>query len=159
MKIHIDAIAEKYIRPDEGTCEFAFMYLPTEGVYYELVCNRIGGDANPVGHAQKRKVFPVSPNSFYTYLLTLAQGFKGLQIEEHAHEVMAYVADLNRDFARFKSDFDVVGKHLGNAQTKYADSERRLSRFETKLERASESELPEAEAIELAELPRAADAA
>ena len=159
VKIHIDAIAEKHIRPDEGTCEFAFMYLPTEGVYYELVCNRIGGDANPVGHAQKRKVFPVSPNSFYTYLLTLAQGFKGLQIEEHAHEVMAYVADLNRDFARFKSDFDVVGRHLGNAQTKYADSERRLSRFETKLERASESELPEAEAIELAELPRAADAA
>ena len=102
VKSHIDAIAEKYIRPEEGTCEFAFMYLPVEGVYYELVCNRIGGDANPVGHAQKRKVFPVSPNSFYTYLLTLAQGFKGLQIEEHAHEVMAYVADLNRDFARFK---------------------------------------------------------
>jgi DNA recombination protein RmuC len=159
VKTHIDAIAEKYIRPDEGTCEFAFMYLPTEGVYYELVCNRIGGDANPVDHAQKRKVFPVSPNTFYTYLLTLAQGFKGLQIEEHAHEVMAYVADLNRDFGRFKADFDVVGKHLGNAQTKYSESERRLSRFETKLERAAESELPEAEAVELAELPRAADAA
>ena len=46
------------------------MYLPAEGVYYELVCNRIGGDANPVEHAQKRKVFPVSPNTFYTYLLT-----------------------------------------------------------------------------------------
>jgi DNA recombination protein RmuC len=158
VKGHIDAIAEKYIRPDEGTYEFAFMYLPAEGVYYELVCNRIGGDANPVEHAQKRKVFPVSPNTFYTYLLTLAQGFKGLQIEEHAREVMAYVADLNRDFARFRADFDVVGKHLGNAQTKFADSERRLSRFETKLERAAESE-PEAEPVELAELPRAADAA
>jgi DNA recombination protein RmuC len=158
VKGHIDAIAEKYIRPDEGTYEFAFMYLPAEGVYYELVCNRIGGDANPVEHAQRRRVFPVSPNTFYTYLLTLAQGFKGLQIEEHAREVMAYVADLNRDFARFRADFDVVGKHLGNAQTKFADSERRLSRFETKLERAAESE-PEAEPVELAELPRAADAA
>ena len=158
VKGHIDAIAEKYIRPDEGTYEFAFMYLPAEGVYYELVCNRIGGDANPVEHAQKRKVFPVSPNTFYTYLLTLAQGFKGLQIEEHAREVMAYVADLNRDFARFRADFDVVGKHLGNAQTKFGESERRLSRFETKLERAAESE-PEAEPVELAELPRAADAA
>ncbi|HSE82798.1 MAG TPA: DNA recombination protein RmuC, partial [Gaiellaceae bacterium] len=156
VKGHIDAIAEKYIRPDEGTYEFAFMYLPAEGVYYELVCNRIGGDANPVEHAQKRKVFPVSPNTFYTYLLTLAQGFKGLQIEEHAREVMAYVADLNRDFARFRADFDVVGKHLGNAQTKFGESERRLSRFETKLERAAESE---AEPVELAELPRAADAA
>jgi DNA recombination protein RmuC len=159
VKGHIDAIAEKYIRPDEGTCEFAFMYLPTEGVYYELVCNRIGGDANPVEHAQKRKVFPVSPNSFYTYLLTLAQGFKGLQIEEHAREVMAYVADLNRDFDKFKGDFELLGKHLGNAQTKYGDSEKRLSRFETKLERAAESELPEPARVELTELPRAVDAA
>ena len=159
VKGHIDAIASKYIRPEEGTCEFAFMYLPTEGVYYELVCNRIGGDANPIDHAHRRKVIPVSPGSFYAYLLTLAQGFRGLQIEEHAREVMAYVADLQRDFDRFKTDFDLLGKHLGNAQTKYGDSEKRLSRFETKLERAAESELPETPRVELAELPRAADAA
>jgi DNA recombination protein RmuC len=112
-----------------------------------------------VEYAQKRKVFPVSPNTFSTYLLTLAQGFRGLQIEEHAHEVMAYVADLNRDFARFKGDFELLGRHLGNAQTKYGDSEKRLSRFETKLERAAESEPRESETAELAELPRAADAA
>jgi len=159
VKGHVDAIAQKYIRPDEGTYEFALMYLPAEAVYYELVCNRVGGDANPLGYAQERKVIPVSPSTFHAYLLVLVQGLKGLQIEEHAREVMAYVADLNRDFGRFKSDFDVVGKHLGNAQTKYAESERRLSRFETKLERAAESESREVEGIELAELPRAADAA
>jgi DNA recombination protein RmuC len=158
VKVHIDAIAAKYIRPEEGTYEFAFMYLPAEGVYYELVCNRIGGDANPVDHAQRQRVFPVSPNTFYTYLLTLAQGFKGLQIEEHAREVMTYVADLNRDFTKFKGDYEVVGKHLGNAQSKFSESERRLSRFEAKLERAAESE-PDGEPIELAELPRAVDAA
>jgi DNA anti-recombination protein RmuC len=72
---------------------------------------------------------------------------------------MAYVADLQRDFDKFKTDFDLLGKHLGNAQTKYGDSEKRLSRFETKLERAAESELPETPRVELAELPRAADAA
>jgi DNA recombination protein RmuC len=155
VKGHVDAIAQKYIRPDEGTYEFAFMYLPAEAVYYELVCNRIGGDANPLAYAQARSVIPVSPSTFHAYLLVLVQGLKGLQIEEHAREVMGYVADLNRDFARFKADFDVVGKHLGNAQTKYAESERRLSRFETKLERAAESESPEVESVELAELPRA----
>jgi DNA recombination protein RmuC len=159
VKGHVDAIAQKYIRPEEGTYEFALMYLPAEAVYYELVCNRIGGDANPLAYAQERKVIPVSPSTFHAYLLVLVQGLKGLQIEEHAHEVMAYVADLTRDFARFKADFDVVGKHLGNAQTKYAESERRLSRFETRLERAAESELSEGEAVELAELPRAVDAA
>jgi DNA recombination protein RmuC len=159
VKGHVDAIAQKYIRPDEGTYEFAFMYLPAESVYYELVCNRIGGDASPVPYAQERKVIPVSPSTFHAYLLVLVQGLKGLQIEEHAREVMTYVAELNRDFGRFKSDFDVVGKHLGNAQTKYAESERRLSRFETKLERAAESEPSEVETVELAELPRAVDAA
>jgi DNA recombination protein RmuC len=159
VKGHVDAIAQKYIRPEEGTYEFAFMYLPAEAVFYELVCNGIGGEANPLAYARERKVIPVSPSTFHAYLLMLAQGLKGLKIEEHAREVMAYVADLNRDFARFKSDFDLLGKHLGNAQTKYGDSEKRLSRFETKLERAAESELPEAPRVELAELPRAADAA
>jgi DNA recombination protein RmuC len=158
VKGHVDAIAQKYIRPDEGTYEFAFMYLPAEAVYYELVCNRIGGDANPLAYAQAQRVIPVSPSTFHAYLLVLVQGLKGLQIEEHAREVMTYVADLNRDFGRFKADFDVVGKHLGNAQTKYTESERRLSRFETKLERAAESE-SEPEPVELAELPRAVDAA
>ena len=159
VKGHVDAIAQKYIRPDEGTYEFALMYLPAEAVYYELVCNRVGGDANPLDYAQKHKVIPVSPSTFHAYLLVLVQGLKGLRIEEHASEVMAYVADLNRDFTRFKADFDLVGKHLGNAQTKYAESERRLSRFDAKLERAVESELPEGEAVELAELPRVIDAA
>ena len=159
VKGHVDAIAQKYIRPDEGTYEFALMYLPAEAVYYELVCNRIGGDSNPLAYAQERKVIPVSPSTFHAYLLVLVQGLKGLRIEEHAGEVMAYVADLNRDFARFKADFDLVGKHLGNAQTKYSESERRLSRFDAKLERAVESELADGEAAELAELPRAVDAA
>jgi DNA recombination protein RmuC len=159
VKGHVDAIAQKYIRPDEGTYEFAFMYLPAESVYYELVCNRLGGDASPIPYAQEHKVIPVSPSTFHAYLLVLVQGLKGLQIEEHAREVMAYVAELTRDFGRFRADFDVVGRHLGNAQTKYAESERRLSRFETKLERAAESEPSEAEAVELAELPRAVDAA
>jgi DNA anti-recombination protein RmuC len=78
---------------------------------------------------------------------------------------MTYVADLNRDFDRFKTDFDLVGKHLGNAQTKFGEAEKRISRFETKLERASESELvagddgPAEIAETVAELPRARDAA
>jgi DNA recombination protein RmuC len=164
VKLHVDAIAQKYIRPDEGTYEFALMYLPAEAVYYELVCNRLGGSASPLAYALERNVIPVSPSTLHAYLLVLVLGFKGLQIEEHAREVMTYVADLNRDFSRFKTDFDLVGKHLGNAQTKFGDAEKRLSRFETKLERAAESELVEGEGAEaipetVHELPRALDAA
>jgi DNA anti-recombination protein RmuC len=70
---------------------------------------------------------------------------------------MAYCAQLQKDFGRFKEDFDLVGTHLGRAQTKFVDAEKRLDKFETKLERASESHEIEAEVV--AELPRAADAA
>src|SRR6185503_16148838 len=89
VKAHVDAIADKYIRPDEGTYEFALMYLPAEAVYYELVCNRLGGETGPLGYALERKVIPVSPSTLHAYLLVILLGFKGLQIEEHAREVMA----------------------------------------------------------------------
>jgi DNA recombination protein RmuC len=161
VKGHVDAIAQKYIRPDEGTYEFALMYVPAEAVYYELVCNRLGGDASPLSYALEHKVIPVSPSTLHAYLLVVVLGFKGLQIEEHAREVMAYCAQLGKDFGRFKEDFELVGTHLGRAQSKYADAEKRLGRFETKLERAAESELPAGaeQSVTLEELPRALDAA
>ena len=86
-------------------------------------------------------------------------GLKGLQIEQHAQEVMAYCAQLHKDFGRFKEDFDLVGTHLGRAQTKFGDAERRLDRFETKLEHAADSRELEAGGEVVSELPRAADAA
>src|SRR5215211_5647229 len=157
LKVHVDAIAQKYIRPDEGTYDFALMYLPSEGVYYELVCGKTGA---LLSYAHEKRIFPVSPTTFTSQLQVIVLGLKGMQIEQRAHEVMAYVAQLEQDFGRFRDDFDLVGKHLGHAQAKYSEAERRLDRFETKLERAVESELPEPAApVELAELPRAADAA
>ena len=161
VKQHVDVIAQKYIRPEEGTYEFALMYLPAEAVYYELVCNRLGGGASPLAHALERNVIPVSPSTLHAYLLVLVLGFKGLQIEQHAREVMAYCAQLGKDFTRFKEDFELVGTHIGRAHSKFADAEKRLDRFETKLERAAESEPAELAGAgeQVAELPRALDAA
>jgi DNA recombination protein RmuC len=157
LKIHVDAIAEKYIRPDEGTYDFALMYLPSESVYYELVCGKTGA---LLQYAHAKRVFPVSPTTFTSQLQVIVLGLKGMQIEQRAHEVMAYVAQLEQDFGRFRDDFDLVGKHLGHAQSKYAEAERRLDRFETKLERAADSEFAEIEQAQtLHELPRTADAA
>jgi DNA recombination protein RmuC len=157
LKIHVDAIAEKYIRPDEGTYDFALMYLPSESVYYELVCGKTGA---LLQYAHAKRVFPVSPTTFTSQLQVIVLGLKGMQIEQRAHEVMAYVAQLEQDFGRFRDDFDLVGKHLGHAQSKYAEAERRLDRFETKLERAGDSEFAEIEQAQtLHELPRTADAA
>ena len=154
LRNHVDAIAAKYIRPDEGTYDFALMYLPSEGVYYELVCGKTGA---LLKYAHDKRVFPVSPTTFTSQLQVIALGLKGMQIEQRAHEVMAYVAQLQGDFDRFRDDFQVVGKHIGNAQSKFAEAEKRLDRFDTKLERAAETE--QVEVATAQELPRALDAA
>ena len=157
IKAHVDAIANKYIKPGENTYDFAFMYLPAETVYYEIAC---GGTGELQQYALSRRVFPVSPSTFHAYLTMIVIGLRGLQIEQHAQEVMAYCGQLAKDFSRFKDDFDVVGKHIGNAQGKYGESQRRLERFEARLEQAVDQEaLDERSVIEPGEQLRAIDAA
>jgi DNA recombination protein RmuC len=156
LKGHVDAIAQKYIRPAEGTYDFALMYLPSESVYYELVCGKTG---ELLKYAHSKRIFPVSPTTFTSQLQVIALGLKGLQIERHAQDVMAYVAQLAKDFERFRGDFDVVGKHIGNAQTKYGEADRRLERLGARLERASDWNDEAVEPAEAHELPRAVDAA
>src|SRR5256885_12575548 len=139
VKGHIDAIAGKYIRPDEGTYDFAFMYLPSEAIYYELVCGKTG---TLLTYAHEKRVLPVSPTTLTAYLQVVVLGLKGLQIEQHAHEVMAYCAQLQKDFGRFKEDFDLVGTHLGRAHSSFDKAEKRLDKFETKLHQAADSRAP-----------------
>ena len=135
LKTHIDAISSKYIRPAEGTYDFAFMYVPSESVYYELVCGKTGA---LYSYALEKRVFPVSPTTFTAYLQVIVFGLRGLQVEKHAQEVMAQITGLQKDFGRFKEDFDLVGTHLGRAQSKFSDAERRIDRFEGKLEQSTE---------------------
>ena len=152
VKNHIDAIAAKYIRPDEGTYDFAFMYLPSEAIYYELACGKTGA---LLTYAHDKRILPVSPTTLTAYLQVIVLGLKGLQIEQHAQEVMAYCAQLQTDFGKFKEDFELVGTHVGRAQNKFMDAQKRLGRFETKLEQASDWDEAVIEAAEAHELPRA----
>jgi DNA recombination protein RmuC len=157
VKGHADAIAAKYIRPAEGTYDFAFMYVPSESVYYELMCGSGGCSA----YATAKHVFPVSPTMFQAYLQVIVIGLKGLQIEQHAQDVMAYCAGLAKDFEGFRDKFETLGKHLGNAQSNYSEADRRLGNLERDLEQATDWQraIEPAEAVSLQELPRAADAA
>ncbi len=156
VKGHVDAIAGKYIRPDEGTYDFAFMYLPSEAIYYELACGKTGA---LLEYAHTKRVLPVSPTTLTAYLQVVVLGLRGLQIEQHAHEVMAYCAQLQTEFGKFKEDFELVGTHLDRAAKKFLESEKHLGKFETKLEQAADSPAELPAAAEAQELPRAADAA
>ncbi|HUI67986.1 MAG TPA: DNA recombination protein RmuC [Nitrospirota bacterium] len=136
VKKHIDAIASKYILPDEGTFDFALMYIPAENVYYELIIRDevVDTDKALLNYAFAKRVIPVSPNSFYAYLQTILLGLKGLHIEEQAQEILKDLARLTGDFERFKADFEVVGKHLTNTKTKYDEADKRLDRFGDQLQ-------------------------
>ncbi len=135
VKKHIDAIAGKYIRTDEGTFDFAMMYIPAENVYYEMIIKNEWSDAQPLfQYALSRRVIPVSPNSFYAYLQTILLGLRGMRVEESAREIMDHLARLRKDLDLFTDEFRVVGKHLDDAVKRYADAEKRLGRVESKVE-------------------------
>jgi DNA recombination protein RmuC len=135
VKGHIDAIADKYIRPAEGTFEFALMYIPAESVYYEAVIkdDGIGDERGIFHHAVAKKVIPVSPNSFYAYLQVILQGLKGFAVEERAKEILAALNGLGKELSGLRVDFDLVGKQLNNAAQNFEKAEKHLSRFENKL--------------------------
>lgn len=148
VKKHIDEIAEKYILPDEGTYDFALMYIPAENIYYETILKdeSFGEERSIFSYSTQKRVIPVSPNSFFAYLQVIVLGLKGLQIEKSARSIFQALAQLQGDLGRFKKDFQVLGSHLGNAKTKFDEAEKRLERFSDKLELESSEEtkkLPE----------------
>jgi DNA recombination protein RmuC len=146
VKKHIDAIATKYILPDEGTFPFALMYIPAESIYYEVIVK----DDNEEGlyeYAIARRVVPVSPNSFYAYLQVIALGLRGLAIEQGAREIVDTLARMQGDLLRVREVFDVLGSHIENARKKYDEAEKRLSTFEGRLEQVSDRTLAEARPV------------
>lgn len=144
VKKHIDGICEKYILPDEGTYDFALMYIPAENIYYETILKdeSFGEERSIFSYAIQKRVLPVSPNSFYAYLQVIVLGLKGLQIEKSAQYIFQSLARLQGDLSRFRNDFQVLGSHLSNAKSKFDEAEKRLEKFSGKLELVSE-EAPE----------------
>jgi len=137
LRARIDEIADKYIRPDEGTFEFALMYIPAENVYYEAV---VRGEApeeeeSVVAYALRRKVIPVSPNTFYAYLAAILHGLKGLEVEKQAREILASLGGLQQQFGRFEEAYRLVGKHLEHAARQYEEADKQLGRIQERFER------------------------
>ncbi|MBM4297539.1 MAG: DNA recombination protein RmuC [Deltaproteobacteria bacterium] len=134
VKKHIDAIAAKYILPDEGTYDFALMYIPAENVYYEtIIKDDSAEDRSLSSYALGKHVIPVSPNSFYAYLQAIVLGLKGMKIEERAKEIVGYLGRLDGEFNKFRDEFALVGKHLGHAQGSFQNADRRLEQFAQRL--------------------------
>ncbi len=149
VRKHISDTA-KYIRPDEGTFDFALMYVPSENIYYEAFIkdDLIAEEGGMCSFALARRVIPVSPNSFYAYLQAIALGLKGMRVEESAREIIGGLSALRTDMEKFQDDsFRKLGEHIRRVSVAYDESSRRLGKIDTRLDKllASGEDVPRPE--------------
>lgn len=123
VRERVDEIAARYIRPDEGTLDFALMYVPAEGVYAEML--DVSGAL--IDYALERHVIPTSPGAFYAYLSSIALGLRGLKVEQRAGEILAALATLEGEVERLQDDLAVTRRHLANAASRHENVERRTT--------------------------------
>jgi len=133
VKARIDEISKKYIRPEEGTFDFALMYIPAENVYYEILVRDSEKGSALFNYAMSKKVVPVSPSTFYAYLMSISFGLRGYKIEQQAQKIVSELSALQNSFSAFCGDFEVLGKHLSNAAGKYDELEKQSEKISGKL--------------------------
>lgn len=110
VKKHIDAISKKYILTDEGTIDYALMYVPSEAVYYEVVNN-----ADLFDYAGAKRVLPVSPTTFYAYMRAILMSFEGQKVEAKAREVLSAIRAIQKDYEKVEDNLSILQKHVNNA--------------------------------------------
>ncbi len=143
LKLRIKETA-KYIRPEEGTMDFAFMFIPSEGIYYDLLTNQIGAgeDENLIQRASgKHKVIIVSPTSFLAYLQTVMQGLRALQIEQKAVEIQKRVGELGKHVGAYEEYYKKLGNALGTAVSHYNAGYKELGKIDKDVYRITDEKI------------------
>lgn len=143
LKMRISETA-KYIRPEEDTMDFAFMFIPSEGIYYDLLTNQIGAgeEENLIQRAaSKYKVIIVSPTSFLAYLQTVMQGLKALQIEQKAVDIQKRVGELGKHVAKYEEFYKKLGTSLGTSISHYNAGYKELGKIDKDVYRIAESKI------------------
>ncbi len=110
VKKHITDIGKKYILPEEGTMDFALMYIPSEGVYYE-----IANMEDLMTYARKQRVYPVSPNTLYAHLQVLLLSFQGKDLEQKSRRLFQLLRGIQKDYTKIEEGLGTLGKHINNA--------------------------------------------
>lgn len=136
----------KYIRPEDNTMDFAFMFIPHEAIYYDLIVNKIGTITEDTENliqraASKYKVIIVSPTSFLAYLQTVLQGLKAMQIEESAKTIIKNVGELGKHLQSYSEYHDKLGKNLSTVVNQYTLSGKEFKKIDKDILRITGEEL------------------
>lgn len=134
LKLRIDETA-KYIRPGEGTMDYAFMFIPSEAIYYDLLVNKVGmtntSARDLIEYAFREKnVIIVSPTTFMAYLQTVLQGLRSLQIEEQAKEIQKRVGELGRHITTYEQLMQKLGNSLGTTVNHFNNAHKELKKVD-----------------------------
>lgn len=134
LKLRIDETS-KYIRPSENTMDFAFMFIPSEALYYDLLVNKIGSTGTSsrdlIEYAfRDKRVIIVSPTSFMAYLQTVLQGLRSLQIEEQAKDIQIRVGQLGRHIATYDTYMQKLGNSLGTTVNHFNSAHKELKKID-----------------------------
>jgi DNA recombination protein RmuC len=143
LKLRITETA-KYIRPEENTMDFAFMFIPSEGIYYDLLTNQVGAgeEENLIQRAAgKYKVIIVSPTSFLAYLQTVLQGLKAMQIEQRAEEIQKRVGELGKHIGSYEDYYKKLGNALGTAVSHYNSGYKELGKIDKDVYRIADAKI------------------
>lgn len=145
LKKRIDETA-KYIRTNEDTLPFAFMFIPAEGIYYDLLVNEVGSlkgnERNLIDYAYNdKKVIVVSPTTFSAYLQSVLYGFKAFKIEESAQEIRKYVSELQKHLKAYEEYHNKLGKTLGTAVNHYNSSSKSFGQIDKDILKITDSSM------------------
>ena len=143
VRLHADSIAEKYILPAEATLDYAFMFIPSEGVYYEFLLTEDARGGLLADYCRSRRVVAVSPNVLYAYLHTILMGLRGMQIEENARRLLEHLGGLRKQVEIFAVTYEKLGTHLRNAQQNYEEANSKLGKARNSLEQMAAGVLPQ----------------
>lgn len=143
VRKHADSIAEKYILQNEGTLDVALMFVPSEGVYYELLMTSDGKFGRLDDYCRARGIFAVSPNTLHAYLSAILSGLKGMQVAENARQLLAGLTRLQSQLDSFAKMYDTLGNHLRHAQQCHDEAGRKLDRVQSTVEQMAQGALPE----------------
>lgn len=139
IKKHVDDISKKYILPQEGTVDFALMYLPSEPVYYEITLNQ----PQILDYGYRKKVYFVSPNSFFYFLKIIMIGLEGAKIERASKKILQGLKDVQQESMKFGEELGKMMTHVDHAKSSSDRIQRKYERLTDKIEQVSSLEPPE----------------
>jgi DNA recombination protein RmuC len=136
VRRHVDDIASRYLSADDGVLEVAFMYIPSESVFHEVVVGGLDVEGQPLAeYALRRRVVPVSPNTLNAYLAVVKLGLRGYQLQESTREIFASLTHVQTDLEQLRSELGKAVRQARHSLTNLTEAEAALARVELRFER------------------------